>query len=93
MIYMSRIILIFFVTFFFPVIYSQVKCHHGEQNLPKDSTCTQDPLDGTSTSGGISADPKMRPIGYDSIHWVSVKDVLNYTINFENAPEFVTANE
>ncbi len=54
----------------------------------------QDPLDDTSTSGGISADPNeiIGPMGYDSIHWVSVKDVLNYTILFENDPEFATAN-
>lgn len=53
---MSRIILIFFVTLAFQQ-YTQVKCHQGEQNIPKDSTCTQDPLDDTSTSSGISADP------------------------------------
>ena len=55
----------------------------------------QDPLDDTSTSGGISADPNeiIGPMGYDSIHWVSMKYVLNYTILFENTPEFVTANE
>lgn len=41
----------------------------------------QDPLDDTSTSGGISADPNeiIGPMGYDSIHWVSVKDVSSYT--------------
>lgn len=54
----------------------------------------QEPLDDTSTSGGISADPNeiIGPMGYDSIHWVSVKDVLNYTIFFENDPEFASAN-
>lgn len=55
----------------------------------------QDPLDDTSTSGGISADPNeiIGPTGYDdSIRWVSINDVLNYTIFFENDPDFATAN-
>ena len=71
-----------------------IKCHQGEQNFPKDSSRTQDPLDDTSTSGGISADPNeiIGPMGYESIHWVSGKDVYNYTILFENDPEFATAN-
>lgn len=65
-------------------------CEHKLPNPPHH----QDPLDDTSTSGGISADPNeiIGPMGYDSIHWVSVKDVLNYTILFENDPEFATAN-
>ena len=55
----------------------------------------QDPLDDTSTSGGISADPNeiIGPTGYDdSLRWVSINDVLNYTIFFENDPDFATAN-
>ena len=55
----------------------------------------QDPLDGTATSGGISADPNeiIGPTGYDdSLRWVSINDVLNYTIFFENDPDFATAN-
>ena len=55
----------------------------------------QDPLDGTATTGGISADPNeiIGPTGYDdSLRWVSINDVLNYTIFFENDPDFATAN-
>lgn len=55
----------------------------------------QDPLDDTFTSGGISADPNeiIGPTGYDdSLRWVSINDVLNYTIFFENDPDFATAN-
>lgn len=66
----------------------------GENNTPIIPPHHQDPLDDTSTSGGISADPNeiIGPMGYDSVRWVSVKDVLNYTILFENDPEFATAN-
>lgn len=80
-------------------VYAQSKspwnCGEGgcEDPLP-DPPHQQDPLDGTETSGGISADPNeiIGPMGYDSIHWVSVNDILNYTILFENDPEFATAN-
>ena len=73
----------------------KVKCHQGEQDKKDKNNHDQETLDDTSTSGGISADPNeiIGPMGYDSIHWVSVKDVLNYTILFENDPEYATANE
>ena len=73
----------------------KVKCHQGEQDKKDKNNHDQETLDDTSTSGGISADPNeiIGPMGYDSIHWVSVKDVLNYTILFENALGFVTTNE
>lgn len=32
------------------------------------------------------------PIGVDSVRWVSKNDVLNYTVLFENDPEFATAH-
>lgn len=31
------------------------------------------------------------PIGYDSLRWVSHKDVMGYTVRFENDPNFATA--
>ena len=75
---------------------SSNRCEEPNGNCDKDpnSPHQQDPLDGTETSGGISADPNeiIGPMGYDSIHWVSVNDILNYTILFENDPEFATAN-
>lgn len=70
-------------------------CHGGDNNPPKIPPHHQDPLDDTSTSGGISADPNeiIGPTGYDdSLRWVSINDVLNYTIFFENDPDFATAN-
>ena len=40
-----------------------------------------------------SLDPNevIGPEGYDSVKWVSINDVLKYTILFENDPEFATA--
>ena len=74
--------------------YAQSCNSGGNNNPPPPPTPGNTPLDGTETSGGISADPNeiIGPMGYDSIHWVSVNDVLNYTILFENDPEFATAN-
>ena len=67
---------------------------NGNQDKDDDNDHEQDPLDDTSTSGGISADPNeiIGPTGYDSVRWVSINDVLNYTIFFENDPDFATAN-
>lgn len=68
--------------------------HGGDNNTPPPPIPGNTPLDGTETSGGISADPNeiIGPMGYDSIHWVSINELLNYTILFENDPEFATAN-
>ena len=70
-------------------------CGKGNDKKNPNPEHQQDPLDDTSTSGGISADPNeiIGPTGYDdSLRWVSINDVLNYTIFFENDPEFATAN-
>ena len=70
-------------------------CGKGNNNPNPDPEHPHDPLDDTSTSGGISADPNeiIGPTGYDdSLRWVSINDVLNYTIFFENDPDFATAN-
>ncbi len=75
--------------------YAQKECDGGNHNPPPPPDHPQDPLDDTSTSGGISADPNeiIGPTGYDdSLRWVSINDVLNYTIFFENDPDFATAN-
>ena len=74
--------------------YAQKECDGGNHNPPPPPDHPQDPLDDTSTSGGISIDPNeiIGPSGYDSLRWVSINDVLNYTIFFENDPDFATAN-
>ena len=83
-----------FVTFVYSNDSDKVKCHQGDQNPQADSTHQQDPLAGASTIGVTSVDPNeiVGPTGYDSVRWVSIDDVLNYTIFFENDPEFATAN-
>lgn len=74
--------------------YAQKECDGGNKDPNPNPSHHQDPLDDTTTSGGISADPNeiIGPAGYDSIRWVSINDVLNYTILFENDPEFASAN-
>ena len=72
-------------------------CHikGGNHNPPPPPPHPQEPVDGISTTGAVSVDPNeiIGPVGYDdSIRWVSINDVLNYTILFENDPEFATAN-
>ena len=67
----------------------------GNCNPLPTPTPNNNPIADTSTSGGISADPNeiIGPTGYDdSLQWVSINDVLNYTIFFENDPDFATAN-
>ena len=51
------------------------------------------PADEASPLGRRSGDPNeiLGPEGYDSVRWVSINDVLNYTILFENDPKIATA--
>ena len=70
-------------------------CRCGDPNPLNDNDHPYIPGPGTTTSGGASVDPNeiIGPTGYgDSIRWVSINDILNYTILFENDPEFATAN-
>ena len=52
------------------------------------------PGDEANPDGMLSYDPNelLGPAGVDSVRWVSINDVLNYTIFFENDPEFATAH-
>lgn len=52
------------------------------------------PGDEANPDGMLSYDPNelLGPSGVDSVRWVSINDVLNYTIFFENDPEFATAH-
>ena len=96
----KRIFLLSILLSFSSVIVAQnkrnVNCNPGKgcQDIYKGQNHHQNPLDDTTTSGGISADPNeiIGPAGYDSIRWVSINDVLNYTILFENDSEFASAN-
>ena len=53
------------------------------------------PLDSATVTdrGGFAMDPNelIGPNGYDSVRWVSINDILKYTILFENDPELATA--
>lgn len=52
------------------------------------------PGDEANPDGMLSYDPNelLGPTGVDSVRWVSINDILNYTILFENDPEFATAH-
>ncbi len=91
---MKRITLFLWLLFCFLSGYAQKECDGGNNTPTTNPPHHQHPADSTSTSGGISADPNeiIGPAGYDSIRWVSINDVLNYTILFENDPEFASAN-
>jgi len=98
-IFMKRIFCaIFAILMFSSFSMAQKRGHCGEGGCDTpipNPPHQQDPIDDTSTSGGISADPNeiIGPTGYDdSLRWVSINDVLNYTIFFENDPDFATAN-
>ncbi|MBP7239472.1 MAG: hypothetical protein KBA14_04565 [Saprospiraceae bacterium] len=53
--------------------------------------------DGFKLTAGIRYCPKdpndiQGPVGYDSVRWVSIHDVMDYTVRFENDPVFATSN-
>lgn len=69
------------------------QCNKGKQDL-QPPTAPETELGASATSVQVrSADPNeiLGPVGYDSVRWVSINDVLNYTIFFENDPDFATA--
>lgn len=73
---------------------AQVKCNQGDQDRQKDKAPTRQHGDDGTITQLPSSDPNdlIGPEGYDSVRWVSINDVLNYTIRFENDPEFALAN-
>ncbi len=53
--------------------------------------------EGFKKVGGIKSCPKdpndiTGPAGYDTLQWISVHDVIDYAIRFENDPVFATSN-
>lgn len=68
-------------------------CKKGDDNPPEQNNPENIPAGDATSSGQLSYDPNevIGPEGYDSVRWVSINDVLNYTILFENDPEFATA--
>lgn len=93
---MKRIILIILLLFIANTLSAQWYkdiCKQGDDNkIVQNDPETE--LGASATSVQVrSADPNeiIGPVGYDSVRWVSINDVLNYTIFFENDPDFATA--
>ena len=70
-----------------------VNCGQGPQDKQGTDAPTKEQVGEASSSWQLSYDPNeiIGPAGYDSVRWVSINDVLNYTILFENDPAFATA--
>ncbi len=91
---MERIVIFISMIFCILVADAQVKCNQGDQKEQKQPIPKPYPGDGAGMAALVSVDPNELegPTGVDSVRWVSVNDVLNYTIYFENDPEFATAH-
>lgn len=90
---MKRILIFIITLFCLTQGYAQKECNGGDKNPPKQNDPTNIPSGDLTSQGKLSYDPNevVGPEGFDSIRWVSINDVLNYTIMFENDPEFATA--
>lgn len=69
------------------------QCYKGNQEQQKNNDSVPELGASASSLRVISYDPNeiLGPVGYDSVRWVSINDVLSYTIFFENDPDFATA--
>ncbi len=67
-------------------------CHKGNNDKSLTSPLSF-PWGDYDPEGKLSYDPNeiIGPTGVDSVRWISINDILNYTIMFENDPEFATA--
>ena len=90
---MKRILLFLSMLLCLTAANAQKECDGGDKNpVP-----TPEPTRSPRATGTIpvlrSGDPNEieGPIGYDSVRWVSINDILNYTIRFENDPKIATA--
>ncbi|MBO4850991.1 MAG: T9SS type A sorting domain-containing protein [Prevotella sp.] len=72
---------------------AQNQCTMGDDCPPEDPEPLTTPLGDTSLMSVTSYDPNelLGPVGVDSVRWVSINDILRYTIMFENDPDFATA--
>ena len=68
-------------------------CSKGNDKPQEVNDPTKEQVGEATSSWQLSYDPNeiIGSEGYDSVRWVSINDVLNYTILFENDPEFATA--
>ena len=62
---------------------------NGDQNQQKSEKPDRELADSAAATMATSLDPNelLGPAGYDTLRWVSINDVLNYTIFFENDDE------
>lgn len=93
---MKKILLLLGICFTTLVVNAQNMCpwpRGGGENESDIPTPKPYPSGNYDPDGKLSYDPNeiIGPTGYDSVRWVSIKDVLNYTILFENSEEFATA--
>lgn len=67
-------------------------CHRGNNDKSLTSPLSF-PWGDYNPEGKLSVDPNeiIGPTGVDTVRWVSINDILNYTIMFENDPEFAAA--
>lgn len=91
---MKKIFLYIFMLFCFTNLSAEVRCNQGDQKEQKPPEPKPFEGDKANPEGMLSYDPNelLGPAGVDSVRWVSINDVLNYTIFFENDPEFATAH-
>ena len=90
---MKRVLVFISMLLYLSAGYAQVKCNQGDQDPPKQNAPENIPVGEASSTWQLSYDPNeiIGPAGYDTLRWVSINDILNYTILFENDPEFATA--
>lgn len=90
---MKQILFIISMLFSLTAMAEDVSCNQGDQKPPRG----KEPSKQIGAEGTIpmlvSCDPNeiIGPTGYDTVRWISINDVLNYTILFENDPDFATA--
>lgn len=90
---MKRILLFLSMLLCLTAANAQKECDGGDKNPPKQNDPENIPAGDLTSQGQLSYDPNevIGPEGYGELRWVSINDVLNYTILFENDPEFATA--
>lgn len=88
-------IIISLTIFMFPIFgQNRNDCQKGDQDQQKSEKPNRELADSAAATMATSLDPNelLGPAGYDSLRWVSINDVLHYTIFFENDDEFATAS-
>lgn len=90
---MKRVLIFISTLLFLTAGYAQKECDGGDKNPPEQNDPENILAGEASSIWHLSYDPNeiIGPEGYESVRWVSINDVLNYTIMFENDPELATA--